>query len=150
MLLFLTNEVYWKGIYFAPWNTSDTQSSLHLENVDIVNAVEGIKALKKAPELSNVIITDSGSGLVVEHLEIPLKISDSKFLRCKLAGINITSCGGPVEIQNVTVQNTTGGDGFVFKQLPTLFDFCSINPEEANFPLVLNASGRTVCSKVRK
>ena len=140
--------MYWKGIHFAPNNSSDEDSRLYLENVDIVHAFEGIKALQKAPELSKVTITDSGSGLLVNNLESPLNIVDTKILRCKIGGINITSSGGTVAIQNVTVQNTSYGDGLVFKHSSDAMDLCSIIPKVASFPLVLNASGKTFCTKV--
>ena len=146
----LIKEIYWKGIHFDPSNSSYDQSDLSLENVDIVNAVEAIKALKKSPDLVNVTIRESASGLLVEKLEGPLKIVDSTISRCKLVGINITSYGGPVEIQNVSVQNTTYGYGLVYKQISRVVDFCSIVPGDAQFPLVLNASGVISCSKVKR
>lgn len=150
LLPFLRKEVYWKGIYFAPLNSSDNKSSLSLENVDLVNAFEAIKAVRKPPELFNVTIKDSGSGLLAEKLESPLKIVDSTISGCKVVGINMTSYGRPVSVQNVTVQNTSYGHGLIYKQIVHDVDFCSVVPEKALFPLVINASGRTSCSKVRE
>ena len=150
LLPFLKTNVYWKGIFFTPSNTSGSPSRLKLDNVDIVNAIEGIKALKRGPELENVSIKDSASGLVVESLQSPLIIVDSRIEACKFVGINITGNGGPVLIQNVTVLNTSLGDGLVIKQITNSMDFCSFNTEQIHLPLVLNASGKTYCSKVRK
>lgn len=118
--------------------------------MDIINAIEGIKALKRGPELTNVAIKNSASGLVVESLQSPLEIVDSRIVECKFVGINVTSNGGPVLIQNVTILNTSLGDGLVIKQITNSMDFCSFNTEQINLPLVLNASGKTYCSKVRK
>ena len=118
--------------------------------MDIVNAIQGVKALKRGPELNNVAIKDSAYGLVVESLQSPLKIVDSRIVACKFVGINVTSNGGPVLIQNVTVLNTSLGDGLVIKQITNSMDFCSFNNEQIHLPVVLNTFGETYCSKVRK
>lgn len=148
LLPFLTNETYWKGIYFSSSNSTGSQNSLQLAYVDIVNAVQGVRALNRLPKVFNVSIKDSVFGLVVEELGRPLKIADSNFMRCKFAGIKVTSCGGAVVIQNVTVLNTSFGDGLVLQQIAKSVDFCSINPEDTHFPLVVNSSGMTTCNKV--
>ena len=150
LLQFLKNDVYWKGIFFTPSNTSGPPSRLVLDNVDIVNAFEGIKALRRGPELTKLAVKDGAYGLVVDYLRDPLKIVDSRIVRCKFAGINITSNGSPVLIQNVTVLNKSFGDGLIMKQIMNYVDFCSSNTEQIRLPLVFNASGKTYCRKVRK
>ncbi|XP_078342687.1 protein bark beetle-like [Oculina patagonica] len=147
----LVETVYWKGIYFAPSNSSERQGNSSLENADIVNAFEGIKALKKAPDLINVTVRDGASGLLVKELENHLGITGSTILRSRLAGINIESSRGKVVIDNVTVQDTRFGDGLVYKRIEEVVDFCSIIPGEPSFPFVLNASGKALpvnCSQV--
>ena len=117
----------------------------------MTNAFEGIKALKNAPDLFNVTIREGFTGLLVRELEKPLRVVDSKFFRCDFVGVNVTTSGAPVLIQNVSVQNTKYGNGLVYKQIANAVDFCSIVPEEALFPLVLTASGKALpsnCSKV--
>ena len=124
-----------------------------MENADIVNAFEGIKALKKVPELLNVTIRDGASGVLVKELENQLAIMDTIILRSALAGANIESSGGHVVVENTTVQNTTFGNGLVYKRILDVVDFCSIIPDEASaMPFVLNATGKALpvnCSKVR-
>ena len=115
----------------------------------IAHAVQGITALKKAPELAKVTITDCVTGVLMENLENPLVIADSNILRCKISGVNVTSSVGSVKIENVTVQNTSHGDGLVFRRNIDIMDFCSHIPKLPLFPLVFNASGATFCSKVR-
>ena len=109
----------------------------------IAHAVQGIKAIKKAPELIKVTITDCVSGVLMVNLENPLVITDSKVLRCKTNGVNVTSSIGPVKIENVTVQNTSHGDGLVYRHNIDIMDFCSNIPQLPSFPLVFNASGAT-------
>ena len=148
---FLTETVYWKGIYFAPTNFTEKQGNSSLENADIANAFEGIKALKKVPDLLNVTITDGASGLLVKELENHLTIMDTTILRSALAGANIESSGGHVVIENTTVQNTSFGNGLVYNRIQDAVDFCSIVPDEASIPLVLTATGKALtvnCSKV--
>ena len=148
----LTETVYWKGIYFAPANITEKQGNSSLENVDIVNAFEGIKALKKVPDLLNVTIRDGASGLLVKELENHLAIKDTNILRSALAGANIESSGGQVVIENTTVLDTNFGDGLVYNRILDAVDFCSIIPDVASMPFVLRATGKnwTVnCSKVR-
>ncbi len=149
----LVETVYWKGIDFAPSNSSERQGNSSLENADIVNAFYGIKALKKAPNLINVTVRDGASGLLVKELEHHLAIIGSTILRSRLAGINIESSRGKVVIDNVTVQDTRFGDGLVYKRIEEAVDFCSMIPGEPYFPFVLNASGKALpvnCSQVRK
>ena len=151
LIALFTETVYWKGIYFAPTNFTDEQGKSSLENVDIVNAFEGIKALKKVPDLLNVTIRDGASGLLVKELEDHLAIMDTNILRSAVAGANIESSGGHVVIENTTVQNTNFGDGLVYNRILDAVDFCSIVPDEASLPFVLKATGKnwTVnCSKV--
>lgn len=148
----MIEKVYWKGIYFAPTNSSEKQGNSSLENADIVNAFEGIKALKKVPGLLNVTVKDGASGLLVKELENHLAITDTTILRSALAGINIESSGGHVVIENITVQNTTFGDGLVYTRIQDAVDFCSIIRREASFPFVLNATGKALtvnCTQVR-
>jgi len=148
----LTETVYWKGIYFTPTNFTKKQGNSSLENADIVNAFEGIKALKKAPDLLNVTIRDGASGLLVKELENHPVIVDTTVLRSLLAGVNIESSGGLVVIENTTVQNTSFGDGLVYNRTLDAVDFCSIVPDEASIPFVLKATGKAFtvnCSKVR-
>ena len=116
----------------------------------IAHAVQGITALKKAPELAKVTITDCVIGVLMENLENPLVMADANILRCKTSGVNVTSSVGSVTIENVTVQNTSHGDGLVFRQNIDIMDFCSHIPQLPSFPLVFNASGATFCSKVRR
>ena len=152
LVTLLVEMVYWKGIYFAPRNSSEIQGNSFLENADIVNAFEGIKALKKVPDLINVTVRDGGSGLLVKELENHLAIIDSNILRSRLAGINIESSRGGVVIENVTVRNTRFGDGLVYKRTKEVVDFCSVIPREASFPIVLNVTGKAYpvnCSQVR-
>ena len=149
LLPFLENAVYWKGITFTPNNSSDEESRLYLENVLIAHAVQGITALKKAPELAKVTIIDCVTGVLMENLENPLVIADTNILRCKTSGVNVTSSVGPVTIENVTVQNTSHGDGLVFRHNIDIVDFCSNFSQLPSFPLVFNASGATFCTKVR-
>ena len=149
LLPFLENAVYWKGITFTPNNSSDEESRLYLENVLIAHAVQGITALKKAPELAKVTITDCVTGVLMKNLQNPLVIADTNILRCKTSGVNVTSLVGPVTIENVTVQNTSHGDGLVFRHNIDIMDFCSNISQLPSFPLVFNASGATFCSKVR-
>ena len=147
----LTETVYWKGIYFAPTNLTEKQGNSSLENVDIVNAFEGIKALKKVPDLLNVTIRDGASGLLVKELENHLSIMDTNILQSALAGANIESSGGYVVIENSTVQNTHFGDGLVYNRILHAVDFCSVIPDEASMPFVLKATGKNLtvnCSKV--
>ena len=151
----MTERVYWKGIYFSLSNSTreQKQGSSFLENVDIVNAFDGIEALNMAPVLLNVTVKDGITGMLAKELAHPLKLVDSKFLRCESVGISITSRGAPVLVQNVTVQNTRNGNGFVYEWIPTnAEDLCRVDPENTSFPLVLNASGGALpnnCSKVR-
>ena len=151
----MKERVYWKGIYFALSNATreQKQRSSFLENVDIINAFDGIKALNKAPVLLNVTVRDGITGMLAKELNHPLKVVDSKFLRCESVGISVTSRGPPVVVQNVTVQNTRYGNGFVYEWIPTnAVDLCRVDPENVSFPLVLQASGGTLpnnCSKVR-
>jgi len=148
----LTETVYWKGIYFAPMNFTEKQGNSTLENADIVNASEGIKALKKVPNLLNVTIRDGASGLLVKELENPLAIMDTTILRSALAGANIETSGAHVVIENTTVQNTRFGDGLVYNRILEAVDFCSLFPDAASIPFVLMATGRALtvnCSKVR-
>jgi len=148
---FLTERVYWKGFYFSPSNLSEKQGNSYLEHVDIVNAFEGIKALKKPPALFNVTVRDGLTGVLATEIEEPLRIVNSTIVRCDFVGINVTSIGTPVEIQGVTVQNTKYGEGLVYNGIAGSVDFCSIIPENASLPLVLNVSGNSLannCSKV--
>ena len=151
----MKERVYWKGIYFARSNATREQNkrSSFLENVDIINAFDGIKALNKAPVLSNVTVRDGMTGLLAKELNHPLKVVDSKFLRCMFVGISVTSKGAPVVVQNVTVQNTRYGNGFVYEWIPKdAVDLCRVDPENVLFPLVLSVSGGALpnnCSKVR-
>ena len=115
----------------------------------LAHAVQGITALKKAPELAKVTITDCVTGVLMKNLENPLVIADTNILRCKTSGVNVTSLVGPVTIENVTVQNTSHGDGLVFRHNIDIMDFCSNISQLPSFPLVFNASGATFCSKVR-
>ena len=155
LIPYLKERVYWKGIYFALSNATreQKQRSSFLENVDIINAFDGIKALNKAPVLLNVIVRDGMAGMLAKELNHPLKVVDSKFLRCMSVGISVTSRGAPVVVQNVTVQNTRYGNGFVYEWIPTdAVRLCRVDPENVSFPLVLQASGDALpnnCSKVR-
>ena len=155
LIPYLKERVYWKGIYFSMSNSTreQKQRSSFLENVDIINAFDGVKALNEAPVLLNVTVRDGITGILAKELNHPLKVVDSKFLRCESVGISVTSRGAPVVVQNVTVQNTSYGNGFVFEWIPTdAVDLCRVDPESVSFPLVLNASGGTLpnnCSKVR-
>ena len=155
LIPYLKERVYWKGIYFSMSNSTreQKQRSSFLENVDIINAFDGVKALNEAPVLLNVTVRDGITGIVAKELNHPLKVVDSKFLRCESVGISVTSRGAPVVVQNVTVQNTSYGNGFVYEWIPTdAVDLCRVDPETVSFPLVLNASGGTLpnnCSKVR-
>ena len=151
----MKERVYWKGIYFALSNATreQKQRSSFLENVDIINAFDGIKALNKAPVLLNVTVRDGITGMLAKELNHPLRVVDSKFLRCTSVGISVTSRGAPVVVQNVTVQNTRYGNGLVYEWIPTdAVDLCRVDPENVSFPLVLQASGGALpnnCSKVR-
>lgn len=148
----MTATVYWKGIYFAPTNFTEKQGNSFLENTDIVYAFEGIKALKKVPDLLNVTIRDGASGFLAKDLKNDLAIKDTTILRLTLAGANIESSGGHVLIVNTAVQNTRFGAGFVYNRILDAVDFCSIVPDKASLPFVLKATGKawTVnCSKVR-
>ena len=149
----LTETVYWKGIYFAPTNFTQKQGNSSLENADIMNAFEGIKALKKVPGLLNVTIRDGASVVLVKGLESNVAIGDTTILRSLLAGINIESSGGHVVIENTTVQNTRFGDGFVYDRILDAMDFCSAITEKTySIPFVLKATGKAStinCSKVR-
>ena len=152
MIPLLTETVYWRGIYFAPTNLTEKQGNSSLENADIMNALEGIKALKKVPNLLNITIRDGASGLLVKELESNLEIMDTTISRSLLVGANIESSGGYVVIENTTVQHTRFGDGLVYNRILDAVDFCSIIPDEASIPFVLKATGKasTVnCSKVR-
>ena len=148
----MTETVYWKGFHFGPpENSSKRQGNSSLENTDIVNALQGIKASKEVPNLLNVTVRDGASGLLVKELENHLTIIDSTFLRSRLEGINIESTRGNVVIANVTVQDTKFGDGLVYRGIGDAMDFCSISPGEASFPVVLNAAGKALqvnCSQV--
>jgi len=149
----LAETVYWKGIYFAPTNLTEKQRNSTLENADIVNAFEGIKALKKAPDLLNVTIRDGASGMLVKELEDHLEIMDTTISRSLLAGANIESSGGHVVIENTTVQNTSFGDGLVYNRALDAVDFCSVVPGESSVPFILKATGKALtvnCSKVRR
>ena len=115
----------------------------------IAHAVQGITALKKAPELAKVTITDCVTGVLIENLDNSLVIADTNILRCKTSGVTVTSSEGPVTIENVTVQNTSHGDGLVFRHNIDIMDFCSNVSQLPSFPLVFNASGAAFCSKVR-
>ena len=151
LIALLTETVYWKGIHFAPTNFTEKQGNSSLENIDIVSAFEGIKALKKVPDLLNVTIRDGASGLLVKELENHLSIMDTNILRSALAGANIESSGGRVVIENTTVQNTNFGDGFVYHRILDAVDFCSSIPDDASMPFVLKATGTNLtvnCSKV--
>ena len=148
----LVEIVYWAGIYFAPTNFTEQQLNSSLENADIVNAFEGIKAHKKAPDLLNVTIRDGASGLLVKELENHLAVINTNILRSVLAGANIESSGGHVVIENTTVQNTSFGDGFVYNRSLDGMDLCSVVPNETSIPFVLKATGKAFmvnCSKVR-
>ena len=140
---------YWKGIYFEPTNSSEMKGSSSLEHVDIENALEGVNAVKNAPDLLNVTINDSASGLNIKELVKPLAVIDSSILEPKLAGVNIESSCGNVVIENVTVQSARFGGGLIYKRLAV--NFCSVTPEEASFPLLLNVAGNhhpVNCTKV--
>ena len=153
LIPYLKERVYWKGIYFSLSNSTreQKQRSSFLENVDIINAFDGIKALNKAPVLLNVTVRDGITGMLAKELNHPLKVVDSKFLRCMSVGVSVTSRGEPVVVQNVTVQNTSYGNGFVYEWIPTnAVDLCCVDPENISFPLVLNApSIPNNCNKVR-
>ena len=148
----LIETVYWGGIYFAPTNSTEKQGNSSLQNVDIVNAFEGIKAVKKVPDLLNVTIRDGASGLLVKELENHLAIMNTNILQSALAGANIESSGGHVVIENTTVQNTSFGNGFVYNRILDAIDLCSVVPDEASIPFALKATGKAFmvnCSKVR-
>ena len=148
----LIETVYWTGIYFAPTNFTEKQGNSSLENADIVNAFEGIKAVKKVPDLLNVTIRDGALGLLVKELENHLAVINTNILRSVLAGANIESSGGHVVIENTTVQNTSFGDGFVYNRSLDGMDLCSVVPNETSIPFVLKATGKAFvvnCSKVR-
>ena len=148
----LTETVYWKGIHFSPLEPLKRHGNSSLEHVDVINAAVGIKALDKVPSLVNVTVRDGFTGLLANNLQTSLEIVDSAIFRNHYVGINVTSSGGPVMIQNVTVCDSSFGDGFVYKQvLQSYLDFCSILPREVSFPLILNATGKPFsvnCSKV--
>ena len=110
-----------------------------------------MNASKKSPELSNVTIRDCISGLQLHELEAPLNITNTVVNGCRLVGIKITSKGAPVQLHNVTVHNTTHGDGFVYKMITEARDFCSTHGNETSFPLSLKFYGDTTnvnCTKV--
>ena len=123
--------------------------SSSLEHVDIENALEAVNAVKSAPDLLNVRINDCASGLNIKELAKPLAVVDSSILGPMLAGVNIESSCGHVFIENVTVQNVRFGGGLIYKRLAV--NLCSVIPEKASFPLLLNAAGNhhpVNCSKV--
>ena len=125
------------------------KGSSYLENVDIENALEGVNAVKNAPDVLHVMINGSAFGLNIKELAKPLAVIDSSILGPKMAGVNIESSCGDVVIENVTVQNARFGGGLIYKRLAV--NFCSVIPEKASFPLLLNAAGNhhpVNCSKV--
>ena len=145
----MAENFYWKGFYFEPTNSSEKKESSSLEYVDIENALEGINAVENAPDLLHVTIHDSASGLNVKELAKPLAVVDSSILGPLLAGANIENSCGNVVIENVTVQNARFGGGLIYTRLA--MNFCSVIPEKASFPLLLNAAGNHLpvnCSKV--
>ena len=139
LLPYLAEIFYWKGIHFEPTNSSEKKGSSSLEHVDIENALEGVNAVKNAPDLLYVTINDSASGLNIKELAKPLAVFDSSILGPVVVGVNIESSCGNVVIENVTVQNARFGGGLIYKRLAV--NFCSVIPEEASFPLLLNAAG---------
>ena len=139
LLPYLAETFYWKGIYFEPTNSSEKKGSSSLEHVDIENALEGVNAVKNAPDLLHITINDSASGLNIKELAKPLAVFDSSILGPVLVGVNIESSCGNVVIENVTVQNARFGGGLIYKHLAV--NFCSVIPEEASFPLLLDAAG---------
>ena len=145
----MAENFYWKGFYFEPTNFSEKKESSSLEYVDIENALEGINAVENAPDLLHVTIHDSASGLNVKELAKPLAVVDSSILGPLLAGVNIENFCGNVVIENVTVQNARFEGGLIYTRLA--MNFCSVIPEKASFPLLLNAAGNHLpvnCSKV--
>ena len=107
--------------------------------MDIENALEGVNAVKNAPDLLHITINDSASGLNIKELAKPLAVFDSSILGPVLVGVNIESSCGNVVIENVTVQNARFGGGLIYKRLAV--NFCSVIPGEASFPLLLDAAG---------
>ncbi|XP_022805001.1 protein bark beetle-like [Stylophora pistillata] len=139
LLPYLAETFYWKGIFFDLRNSSEKQGSSSLVHVNIEKALEGVNAVKSAPELLHVTINDSASGLNLKEVSKPLAVVDCSILRPMLAGVSIESFCGNAVIENVTVQSARFGGGLVFKHLAV--NFCSVIPEKASFPLFLNAAG---------
>ncbi|XP_022809251.1 uncharacterized protein LOC111346215 [Stylophora pistillata] len=149
LLSYLAEIFYWKGIYFEPTNSSEKQGISSLVHVDIENALEGVNAVTNAPELLHVTINDSASGVNVKELAKPLVLVDSSILRPTLAGVSIESSGGNVVIENVTVERARFEGGLIYKRLAV--NLCSVIPEKASFPLLLDAVGNhhpVTCNKV--
>lgn len=151
LVSFLKESVYWSGIYFSPLNSSKKDGNSSLEHVEIVNAFEGIKASKSAPAMSNVVIKDGFTGMLLTDLKQPVQLVNLSISRCDFVGVNITSPGAPIVMDNVLVENTKHEHGFVYNQIVDAVEFCSVTPKEASFPLVLKVSGNSTennCSKV--
>ena len=146
----LAQRVYWKGIYFAPRNSTKNHRNSSLENVDIENAFDGIKAKREAPDLHGVTIRDGAYGLQVQELAKPMEIVDSTILSPAMIGVNIENLFGNVTMRNASIKNTRFGDGLVYTR--TGADLCSVFPQKLSFPLLLNAVAKTSptrCSQVR-
>lgn len=146
----LAQKVLWRGIYFAPGNSYEGHGNSSLENVDIENAFEGIKAKKAAPALLGISLKNCAYGVQVQELAKPMEIVDSTILSSRMMGVNIENSFGKVIMHNATIVNTRSGDGFVYSR--TAVDLCSVFPRKIYFPLLVNAVAKvsmTRCSQVR-
>ena len=146
----LAQKVLWRGIYFAPGNSYEGHGNSSLENVDIENAFDGIKAKKAAPALLGISLKNCAYGVQVQELAKPMEIIDSTILSSRMMGVNIENSFGKVIMHNATIVNTRSGDGFVYTR--TAVDLCSVFPRKIYFPLLVNAVAKvsmTRCSQVR-
>lgn len=146
----LAQKIFWRGIYFAPGNSSERHGNSSLEHVDIENAFDGIKAKKEAPDLLGISIRDGAYGVQVQELAKPMAIVDSTILSPRMMGVNIENSFGNVIMHNATIENTRFGEGLVYTR--TAVDLCSVFPQKISFPLLVNVvaiASMTRCSQVR-
>ena len=132
-------------------NSSQKNDNSSLEHVEIMNAFEGVKASRSVSVLSDVVVGHGFTGFLFRDLTRPLKVANVSIVRCDFVGINITSLGAPVVMDDVSVENTKHGDGLVYNQIADFVDFCSVISKEASFPLALKVSRNSTennCSKV--
>ena len=145
----LRNEVFWKGILFAP--PSDDQNESSIEYVDVFDAYTAIGGSGRSFRFTNITVKGGFNGVNLENLTRSLVISESFIGDTQMDGIRIASPHIKVVIDKTVVRNISRGSGMTYKELSGSIDLCTLNVGSSSYPLALKASGKSAaieCTKV--